>query len=88
LLSNAGAHSFHQSQAVKTPFAIFLCGQIPVTADGHFVQGSIADKTKQCLANLEAVLTEAGSAIAKVVKVNVFLADMDHFDVSQFLSVG
>jgi enamine deaminase RidA (YjgF/YER057c/UK114 family) len=54
-----------------------------VTADGHFVQGSIADKTKQCLANLEAVLEEAGSAIAKVVKVNVFLADMNHFDVSR-----
>lgn len=72
-----------QSQAVKTPTAIYLCGQIPVTADGQFIKGSIAEKTKQCLANLEAVLTEAGSAITKIVKVNVFLVDMGDFAVSQ-----
>ncbi|KAJ5100147.1 endoribonuclease L-PSP [Penicillium argentinense] len=68
------------SQAVKTPTAIYLCGQIPVTADGNFVQGSIAEKTKQCLANLQAVLIEAGSSIQKVVKVTVFLTDMAYFD--------
>ncbi|KAF7587273.1 hypothetical protein BBP40_007490 [Aspergillus hancockii] len=67
-------------QAVKTSTAVYLCGQIPVTADGNFVQGSIAEKTKQCLTNLPAVLTEAGSSLEKVVKVNVFLTDVAYFD--------
>lgn len=72
-----------QSQAVKTTTAIYLCGQIPVTTDGQFIKGSIAEKTKQCLANLEAVLTEAGSAITKIVKVNVILIDMGDFAVGR-----
>lgn len=33
----------------------------------------------QCIKNLAAVLAEAGSSIDKVVKVNVFLSDMDDF---------
>lgn len=45
------------------------------------VEGSIADKTKQCCQNLEAVLKEAGSSIPKVVKCNIFLSDMAHFAV-------
>ncbi|KAL2757121.1 hypothetical protein ACRALDRAFT_2027020 [Sodiomyces alcalophilus JCM 7366] len=67
------------SQAVKTPTAIYLSGQIPITADGKSVEGSIAEKTRQCITNLKAVLTEAGSGIEKVVKVTIFLADMDFF---------
>ena len=34
---------------------------------------------KQCITNLAAVLEAAGSSIASVVKVNVFLADMKNF---------
>ncbi|KAH6689104.1 Endoribonuclease L-PSP/chorismate mutase-like protein, partial [Plectosphaerella plurivora] len=67
------------SQAVKTPNAIYLSGQIPLTADGTFIEGSIADKTKQCIVNLEAVLKESGSSISKVVKTTIFISDMAHF---------
>lgn len=35
--------------------------------------------TELCIKNLTAVLTEAGSSIEKVVKVNVFLTTMDSF---------
>lgn len=70
-----------QSQAIKTPTAIYCSGQVPLTAEGTLVEGSIADKTKQCCQNLEAVLKEAGSSIAKVVKCNVFISDMAHFAV-------
>lgn len=51
------------------------------------VEGTIADKTRQCCLNLKAVLDEAGSSIAKVVKCNIFLSDMDHFAVG-FLPPG
>jgi len=67
------------SQAVKTPTAIYCSGQIPLLSDGSMVEGSIGDKTKQCCKNLEAVLKEAGSSIPKIVKVTIFLSDMDHF---------
>lgn len=48
-------------------------------AEGTFIQGTIQEKTGQCIKNLKAVLTAAGSSIEKVVKVNIFLADMESF---------
>ncbi|KAK0730524.1 YjgF/Yer057p/UK114 family [Lasiosphaeris hirsuta] len=67
------------SQAIKTPTAIYCSGQIPCDAAGNLVEGTIQEKTATCIGNLQAVLEEAGSAIAKVVKVNVFLTDMVNF---------
>ncbi|KAF9879096.1 endoribonuclease L-PSP [Colletotrichum karsti] len=76
---NAPAPVGPYSQAVKTPTAIYCSGQIPLNPEGVLIDGTITDKTKQCITNLQAVLTEAGSSIAKVVKVNIFLADMGDF---------
>ncbi|KAK0392543.1 hypothetical protein NLU13_2038 [Sarocladium strictum] len=76
---NAPAPVGPYSQAVKTPTAIYCSGQIPLTAEGNLLEGTIAEKTRQCCQNLEAVLKEAGSSIPKVVKCNIFLSDMAHF---------
>ncbi|KAF4819557.1 2-iminobutanoate/2-iminopropanoate deaminase [Colletotrichum fructicola] len=76
---NAPAPVGPYSQAVKTPTAIYCSGQIPLNPEGVLIEGNITQKTKQCISNLEAVLKEAGSSIAKVVKVNIFLADMGDF---------
>lgn len=38
-----------------------------------------ADLQHQCIKNLTAILEASGSDITKVVKVNVFLSDMDNF---------
>ncbi|KYK58598.1 protein HMF1 [Drechmeria coniospora] len=78
---NAPAPVGPYSQAVKTPTAIYCSGQIPLTPQGTMVEGSIADMTKQCCENLGAVLEEAGSSLAKVVKCNIFISDMAHFAV-------
>ncbi|KOS16850.1 RutC family protein [Escovopsis weberi] len=67
------------SQAIQTPFAIFCSGQIPLHADGTPVEGSIADKTRKCCENLDAVLKQAGSSLPRVVKTTIFLSSMDHF---------
>lgn len=40
------------------------------------VEGGVADRTRQSLKNLSAVLEAAGSSIDNVVKVNVFLTNM------------
>jgi enamine deaminase RidA (YjgF/YER057c/UK114 family) len=73
-----------QSQAIKTPNAIYCSGQIPCDAEGNLVEGTIQQKTAACISNLKAVLEEAGSSIEKVVKVNVFLTDMANFAVRNF----
>ncbi|KIJ21786.1 hypothetical protein PAXINDRAFT_5924 [Paxillus involutus ATCC 200175] len=52
------------SHAVKVPGLIFLSGQVP----------------KQCLNNLGDVLNAAGSSWDKVVKVNIYLKNMDDFE--------
>lgn len=67
------------SQAIKTPFAIYCSGAIPLKADGTFVGNNITTQTTQCCENLKAVLAEAGSSIPKVVKTTIFISDMAHF---------
>jgi len=67
------------SQAVKIPNLIFLSGQIPTDRTGKIVEGGIKEHTTQCINNLENVLVAAGSSWEKVVKVNVYLKDMEDF---------
>jgi 2-iminobutanoate/2-iminopropanoate deaminase len=68
------------SQAVRAGDLIFLSGQLPVDpASGQIVDGDIGAMTRQIFANISAVLAAAGSSLANVVKVTVFLADMGDF---------
>lgn len=67
------------AQAVQVNGFIYTSGQIPVTADGEFVGGSIEKQTHQVFENLKAVLETANSSLDKVVKTTVFLADMEDF---------
>ena len=67
------------SQAVVFGNLIFTSGQIPLRPDGQLVEGDIAEQTHQVFANLKAVLAEAGSSLQQVIKVTVFLKDMNQF---------
>lgn len=53
--------------------------QVPLLPDGDFevVDGGIQAQTRQCLENLEATLNAAGGDLDDVVKVTVFLEDLD-----------
>ncbi|TCS81988.1 RidA family protein [Pectinatus cerevisiiphilus] len=58
---------------------IFTSGQIAIIPEtGKTAQG-IEAQTKQVLENLKAVLEEAGSSMAKVIKTTVFIKDMNDF---------
>lgn len=59
----------------------YSSGQIPLTAQGVMIEGSIEEQTHQVFANLKAVLEEAGSSLAQVVKSTVFIKDMNDFAV-------
>ena len=68
------------SQAVSTNRLVFCSGQIPLDPTTmELVSGSIADETKQCVRNLEAVLKEAGSSLDKIVKTTIYVTNMDDF---------
>lgn len=67
------------SQAIKVGDLLFISGQIPVNpADGSIPEG-IKAQTAQSIANIKAILAEAGMTIDNVVKTTVFLADMSMF---------
>ncbi|THH34095.1 hypothetical protein EUX98_g127 [Antrodiella citrinella] len=67
------------SHATKVPGLVFLSGQTPVDKDGKLVPGGVQEHTAQCIANLGNVLKAAGSTWEQVVKVNVYLKNMDDF---------
>lgn len=67
------------SQAIDTGTFVFISGQIPVDpATGNIAEG-IQAQTRQSLANVGAILAEAGLTPANVVKTTVFLSDMANF---------
>ena len=68
------------SQAIIAGGFIFTAGQIPVNpSNNKVIEGSIQAKTRQCLENIKAILEAAYSSLGKVVKVTVFLKDMNDF---------
>ena len=67
------------SQAIDAGSFVFISGQIPVNpAIGEIPEG-ITAQTKQSLANVCAILAEAGLSVDNVVKTTVFLSDMADF---------
>ncbi|RSM12340.1 hypothetical protein CEP52_002557 [Fusarium oligoseptatum] len=67
------------NQAIIANGFVFCSGQLPKDLNGNIVQGTVQDRTRQCIKNLQAVLEAAGSSLEDVVEVNVFLSDMSDF---------
>ncbi len=67
------------SSATKVGNMVWCAGQIPLDANGQFVQGDIKVQTKQCLENVQNLLADAGAKLEHVVKVTVFMKDLNMF---------
>ncbi|RAO73073.1 uncharacterized protein BHQ10_009085 [Talaromyces amestolkiae] len=68
------------SQAIIANGVVYCSGAVPMDAEtGKLIDGDVKAHTHQCIKNLTHVLEAAGSSIDKVVKVNVFLDNMDNF---------
>lgn len=65
------------SQALATAGLVFSSGQLPLK-DGAMPEG-VEEQAAQCLANVKAVLEEAGSGMDKVLKSTVYLTDINDF---------
>jgi 2-iminobutanoate/2-iminopropanoate deaminase len=69
------------SQGTETDGLVFTAGQIPLTPAGDLLDDAAIDvQTEQALENVEAVLDEAGATMGDVLKVTVYLDDIDDFD--------
>jgi 2-iminobutanoate/2-iminopropanoate deaminase len=68
----------HYTDAVLAGDLLFVSGCVPVDADGRLVGGDdVVAQARQTFANVGAVLAAGGSSFADVVKVTIFLTDVD-----------
>jgi 2-iminobutanoate/2-iminopropanoate deaminase len=68
------------SHAVVANGFAFTAGQVGTNpATGKLAEGGIQAQTAQALENVDAVLSAVGAGLEDVVKVTVFLANMDDF---------
>ncbi|GAB0096158.1 UK114 [Sergentomyia squamirostris] len=73
----AGKVSAPYSQAIVADRTVYLSGCIGMDNEGKLVPGGIVPETAQALKNLRTVLEAANSGIEKVLKVTVFLGDIE-----------
>jgi len=77
---NAPAAIGTYSQAIETSGMVFLSGQIPLDpATMEVVDGDFETRARRVFENLAAVAAAAGGSLDDVVKVTVFLTDLDNF---------
>jgi 2-iminobutanoate/2-iminopropanoate deaminase len=68
------------SQAIKANGFVFVSGQLALRpGEKDLTGGDIGAQTEQVLANLRAILEEAGSSLDQLVKTTVFLQNLDDF---------
>lgn len=67
------------SQAVRVGDTVYLSGQIGLDPSSMLMVEGIEAQVHRVFANLRAVAEATGGSLADVVKLNVFLTDLDNF---------
>ena len=68
------------SQAIRAGELVFVSGQLALRpGETELSGGTIEEQTEQVLANLRAILEEAGSSLDRLVKTTVFLQSLGDF---------
>lgn len=69
------------SQANKHNDLVFVSGQLPIDpVTGKLAEG-IESQARQCIENMSAILSEAGTGLEKVLKTTIFLKDLNNFKI-------
>ena len=77
---NAPAAIGTYSQAIRSANLVFLSGQIPLDPQSmELVDGDFEARARQVFDNLKAVAEAAGGSLDQVVKLTIFLTDLDNF---------
>ena len=77
--NNAPAAIGPYSQAIKANGMIFVSGQIPVDHQTNEIKVDVKEAANQALTNMKNILLEAGSDMSKVIKVTIFLKNIEDF---------
>ena len=77
--ANAPASIGPYNQSVQFGDLIFTSGQIALDLDGHLVDDDIETETHQVFKNLKAILSASNLDFSHVLKVSIFLKDMNDF---------
>jgi reactive intermediate/imine deaminase len=76
----AAVGTYSQAVAVTAGTTVYLSGQIPLVPETmEVVEGGIEDQIHQVFKNLTAVCQEAGGDLSNIVKLNIFLTDLNNF---------
>ena len=74
--------TYSQAVGVAGGSTIYLSGQIPLVPETmEMVGGDIAEQINQVFKNLSAVCAAAGGNLNNIVKLNIYLTDLNHFPV-------
>ncbi len=66
---------------VRAGNTIYVSGQLPLGGDGKLVgKGDVGAQTRQVLENVRKIVEAGGGSLPDVVKVNIYLANMGHFE--------
>ena len=69
------------SQAIKSGEFLFISGQIPLNPETmKIVDSSFEDSVQRVILNLENICKEAGASLDDIVKLNIYLIDLENFD--------
>ncbi len=66
----------HYSPAIEHNGVLYLSGQLPVDPVSGKIPGNIEDQTQQALENVRLILTEAGSAMDRVLTMRLYISDI------------
>ncbi|HKA16877.1 MAG TPA: Rid family detoxifying hydrolase [Blastocatellia bacterium] len=70
----------HYSQAVVCNGLVFVAGQLSIDPrTGEKLTGSIEQQTEQCLMNVAAILKASGSDLSRVLRMTIFVSDIEHW---------
>ncbi|MDN6180651.1 MAG: RidA family protein [Halomonas subglaciescola] len=68
------------SQAIKAGNTVYMSGQIPLDpATMTLVKGNVETQARQVFNNLKAVCEEAAGSLGDIVKLNLYLVELDDF---------
>ncbi len=65
--------------AIEANGTLYLSGQIALTADGGLRTDHIEEETRQVMENIGTLLGAAGMSYEHLVKVTIFMSDMEHY---------
>lgn len=68
------------SQAIRIGNVVYLSGQIGLDSTTMEMKRDIESQIHQVLQNLDAVAASAGGSLSDIVKLNIYLTDLNHFN--------